>query len=101
MSMATILTISAKMAPLGFLKQNTFYNKVYDVIIVLHDSTNKGLSSESDCIVDVVMWLRFGVMWLSFGNSGISMREIITSILRKIWPAKTTFFWGVLLVEVQ
>ena len=99
MKMATILTISAKMAPLGFLKQNTFCNKVYDVKIVLHDSTNKDLSSESDCIVDVVMWLKYGVMWLSFGNSGISMREVITSIL--IWPAKTTFFWGVLLVEVQ
>ena len=52
-----------------------FWNKDYDVITSVCDVTNKILSLDSNYIVDVVMWLKFG-------NSSISMREvIITSIL--------------------
>ena len=40
-----------------------------------HDVTNKTLSRDSDFIVDAVMWPKFG-------NSSVSMTEvIITSIL--------------------
>ena len=67
--------MSAKMASLGLLKIKVFWNKGYDVIISVHDVTNKILSRNSNYIVDVVMWPKFG-------NSSISMGEvIITSIL--------------------
>ena len=73
--MVTILMMSAKMATLGLLKIKVFWNKGYDVITPVCDVTNKILSHDSNYIVDVVMWPKFG-------NSTISMREvIITSIL--------------------
>ena len=48
--MVAILMMSAKTATLGFLK-----TKAYDVIIFIHDVTNKILSWDSNNIVDVVM----------------------------------------------
>ena len=43
---------------------------------MVHDFTNKILSEESNYIVDVVMWPRFG-------NSSIFIREvIITTVLK-------------------
>ena len=57
------------------LKIKIFGNKVYDVIISDHDVTNKIFSRDSNYIANEVMWPKFG-------NSGISVREvIITSIL--------------------
>ena len=71
----TSLMMSAKMATPGLLKITVFWNKDYDVIIYIHDVTNTILWRDSDYIVNVVMWPKFG-------NSNISMREvIITSIL--------------------
>ena len=73
--MVIILMMSAKMATPGLLKTMVFWNKGYDVIIPAHDVTNKILSSHSNYIVNVVMWPKFG-------NTSISVREvIITSIL--------------------
>ena len=67
--------MSAKMATPGLRKIKVFWKKGYDVIIFVNDVTNKILSRDSNYIVDVVMWPKFG-------NSSISMREvIITSIL--------------------
>ena len=67
--------MSAKMATLGLLKIKIFWNKGYDVIISVHDVTNKILSLDSYYIVDMVKWPKFD-------NSSISMREVIlTSIL--------------------
>ena len=67
--------MSAKMATLGLLKIKLFWNKGYDVIISAHDFTNKILSRDSNYVADVVMRRKFG-------NSSISMREVIlTSIL--------------------
>ena len=64
--------MSAKMATPGLLKITVFWNKGYDVIISVHDVTNKILLRDSNYIIDVVMC----------GNSSVSMREvIITSIL--------------------
>ena len=60
----------AKLATLGLLKITVFWNEGYDVIIYVHDVTNKILSRDSNYIVDVVMWPKFG-------NSSISMREVI------------------------
>ena len=73
--MITIFMMSAKMATLGLLKIKVFWNKGYDVIIYVHDVTKTNWWRDSNYIEDVVMWLKFG-------NSGISMREvIITSLL--------------------
>ena len=67
--------MSAKMAAPGLLEIKAFWNKGYDVIIFVHVLTNKFLSRDSNYIVDVVMWPKFG-------NSSISMVEVvITSIL--------------------
>ena len=73
--MITILMMLAKMATPDLLKTTVFWNKGYDVIISVDDVTNKILSGDSNYIVDVVIWPKFG-------SSSISMREvIITSIL--------------------
>ena len=68
--MVTILMMSAKITTPGLLKIRVFWNNGYDVIISVHDVTNKILSCDSNYIVDVVMWPKFG-------NCSISMREII------------------------
>ena len=73
--MVTILIMSTKLATPGLLKIMIFRNKGYDVKIRDYDVNNKIVSRYSNDIVDVVMWPKFG-------NSSISMRElIITSIL--------------------
>ena len=67
--------MSGKMATPGLLKTTVFWNKGYDVIIPVHDVTNKILSCDSTYFVDVDMCPKFG-------NSSISTRGvIITSIL--------------------
>ena len=63
---------SAKRATPGLLKITVFWNKGYDVIISVDDVTNKILSRDSNYIVDVFMWPKFG-------NSSISMKEVITT----------------------
>ena len=69
--MAAILMMSAKLATLDLLKIKVSWNKSNDAIISAYVVNNKILSRDSNYIVDVVMWLKFG----------ISMRElIITSI---------------------
>ena len=73
--MATILMMSSKMATPDLFEIKVFWSKAYDVMIYVHDVTNKFLSRDSNYIVDVVMWPRVG-------NSSISLRQvIITSIL--------------------
>ena len=72
--------MSAKLASLGLLKIKVFWNKGYDVIILCPYVTNKILSCDSNYVVDVVMSPKFG-------NSCISMKEvIITSILYGFAP---------------
>ena len=74
-NIVTILIMSTKLATPGLLKIMIFRNKGYDVKIRDYDVNNKIVSRYSNDIVDVVMWPKFG-------NSSISMRElIITSIL--------------------
>ena len=68
--MVTILMISAKMGTPGLRKKKVFWKKDYDVIIFVNDVTNKILSLDSNHIVDVVTWSKFG-------NSNISMGEVI------------------------
>ena len=66
----TILVMSAKMATPDLPKIKVFWKIGYDVIIYVHDVTNKILSCGSNYMVDVVMWRKIG-------NSSISMREVI------------------------
>ena len=74
-NLVTIVMMSAKIATPGLLKIKVFWNKAHDVMIFVHNVSNKILSRYSNYIVDVVMWTKFV-------NSSISMREIIiTSIL--------------------
>ena len=63
--------MSAKMATPDLFKTTVSWNKGYDVIIPVDDVTDKILSRNSNYIVDMLMWLRFG-------NSSISMGEVIT-----------------------
>ena len=58
--MVTILMMSAKMATPGLHKIKVFWKKGYDVIVSVNDATNKTLSRDSNYIVDVVMWPKFG-----------------------------------------
>ena len=83
--MVTILMMSAKLASPGLLKIKIFLNKGYDITISDHDVTNKILLRESNCIVDAVMWPKFG-------DCSISMNKvIITSILYR-FDLKNYFF---------
>ena len=73
--MVRILMMPAKIAALGLLKTKVFWNKDYEVIISVHHVTiTKILLRKSSYIVNVVVWPKFG-------NSSISMRVVITSIL--------------------
>ena len=53
--MVAILMMSAKLTTLDLLKIKVFRNKGYDVVIPIHDVTNKILSRDSNHIVVVVM----------------------------------------------
>ena len=67
--------MSAKLPTPGLLKITVFWNKGYDVLISIDDAINKILSRDSNYIVAVFMWPKFG-------NCRIYMREVIaTSIL--------------------
>ena len=67
----------------SLLKIRVFWNNNYDVIISVHDVTNKVLSPDSNYITDVVMWSKFG-------NYSISMRKVI--IFYKNLTRKIAFF---------
>ena len=67
--------MSTKLATLGRLVVKLLWNKIYGVIIFVHDIANQISSTDSNYIVDAVMWPKFG-------SSSISKTEvIITSIL--------------------
>ena len=53
--MVTILMMSSKIAILGLLKIKVFWKKGYDIILYVHNVTNKILSFDSNYIVDVAM----------------------------------------------
>ena len=73
-NMVTISMMSAKMATPDLLKIKVFWNIGYDVILFVQDFTNKILSRDSNYTVEVVMWPKFG-------NSSISMTEIIITLI--------------------
>ena len=67
--------MTVKLANVGLFKIKLFWNKGYDVIVSAYHVTNNTLSRESNYVVGVVMWPKFGI-------SSISVREVvITSFL--------------------
>ena len=72
MNLVIILMMSAKVATPGLRKIMVFWDKGYGVIISVNDVTNKILSRDSNYIVDMFMWSKFG-------NYSTSMREVITT----------------------
>ena len=62
------------MTNLDLFKIKEFWNKGYDAIICVHGVTKKTLSRNSSYIIDVVMWPKFG-------NSSISMKEVIITLI--------------------
>ena len=60
MNLVIILIMSTKMATPGLLKTTVIWNKSYDVTVPVDDVTNKILSRDSNYIVDVLMWAKFG-----------------------------------------
>ena len=77
--------MSAKMATPDLLKIRVFWKKGYDVIIPVHDSTNIFLSRDSNDIIDVVMWPKFG-------NCSISMKKVIVTSILYGFDLKNCFF---------
>ena len=75
--------VSANMTILDLLKIKVFWNKVYGVIISVHDVTKKISSHDSNYLVDVVMWPKFGISrislvfhwwhWFKFNNLGMAL----------------------------
>ena len=74
-----------KMATLGFLKIKLFWDKGYDLTISVHDVNNKTLSHDSNYTVDVVMQPKFG-------NSSISMREVVITSTLQGFDQENHFF---------
>ena len=62
--------MSAKLATPGLLKVKIFQNKGYDITFLDFNVTSKILSRDSNYIIDVFIWTKFG-------NSSISIREVI------------------------
>ena len=71
------------MATPGLLKIKVFWNKGYDAIVYVYDVTNQILSSDSNYIVDVVMWPKH-----FYERSHHNLNFI------RIWPEKPLFFRG-------
>ena len=64
------ILMSPKLASLGLLQTEVFWETCYDVIISAHDVTNKILSRDLNFVVVVAMWSKFG-------SSNISTREVV------------------------
>ena len=71
--MVTVLMVSGKMLILSLHKIKIFLKKSYDVIIFINDVNNKILSPDSNYIIDVITLPKFG-------NSSISMTEVIITL---------------------
>ena len=93
-NLVIILMMSAEMAAPGVIKITVFWNKCYDIIISIDDVTIKILSHDSNYIVDVFMWRKFG-------SCSISMREVITTSILKGFDQINRFFWGVVWFKIK
>ena len=69
-NMVAILMMSAKFATIGLFKITVFWIKDYDITIPVYQVTSKILSRDSNYVVDIVKWPKFGVC-------SIYMRKVI------------------------
>ena len=92
--MNAISMMLVKLATLDLLLKKVFGNKGYDVIISVHDFSNKILSRESSYTVVKAMWPKSD-------NSKISMREVIITFVLKGYDQKEHLFWGVVFTQVR
>ena len=60
-----------------------FWDIGYDVTIFVYDLTNQLVSLESNLVIDMVMWQKFG-------KCSVSMKEVINLI--RIWPEQVQFY---------
>ena len=79
--------MSAKLATLDLVKIKLFWNNCYDVIIFLHDVSDNIWSRDLSWITEVVMGQKFG-------NSIISITEVIILQFYKDLTRKTNFLEG-------
>ena len=86
--------MSTKLATLGLFETKVFWNKMYDAKISVHGVINKILYCDSIYIVVAVMWPKFG-------NSSVSMSEVIITFILYGFGQKNQFFGGMLFVQVQ
>ena len=86
-NMIAIFMMSAKLTTVDLLKIKVFWNKRHDLVIFVHDVTSKILSRNSHYIVCVFMWAKFG-------NSRISIREVIIISIYKDLARKINSFEG-------
>ena len=94
MKMVIVLMMPAKLASLGIFQIKLCWDKSYEDIVSVHQGTNKNLLHDSNYIADVVMRP-------TFGNSSISVGEVIINSILQGSHQKNDFFWGVILVEIQ
>ena len=86
--------MSGKIVTLGLLKINVFWNKGYEVIVSFYDVTKIIISHDSNYIVHVVMWPKFGNSSISIITSLGHERSYHNLNFIKIWPEKTLFLSG-------
>ena len=82
--MVSISIMLAKSATLGL---KVFWNKCFDAIIFVNNITSKISSNDSSYAVDVAMSPKFG-------NSSISMREVVITSICKYLARKINYLRG-------
>ena len=82
----------------SLLKTKVFCNKGYDVIVSVYDINKNILSRNSNCIVDVAIWPKFGNACIPMNFLRI-LKEIYKNCIT-IWPKKWIFL-RVVLVQIQ
>ena len=88
------MVMPAKLTSLAIFQIKLCWDKSYEDIVSVHQGTNKNLLHDSNYISDVVMRP-------TFGNSSISVAEVIINSILQGSHQKNDFFWGFILVEVQ
>ena len=82
--MVSISIMLAKSATLGL---KVFWNKCFDAIIFVNNIFSKIFSNDSSYAVDVAMSIKFG-------NSSISMREVVITSIYKYLARKINYLRG-------
>ena len=79
------MMMSAKLATVSLIEIKTFLSKGYDFSTSVNDVINKLLLCDSSCIVNLVIWPKFG-------NCSISMKEVMITSIYKDLIGKNDFF---------